>query len=188
MLWWLVDNANLVILVLGLVALVLGVRWWLTRQGKYLVGLGAAVGLIGVVWLLTLTVVTDRVRLLRTVETIGRQLNQHDLDRAFAHLTDRVRVETGVWTTTLPREVLLKIARTRMQKGHVKALEVWNVDVESVDRPKAVVSFYLRPQEFAGAFATCHAEFVLVGEQWRVKGLKLALPANWEVHVPPPSQ
>src|SRR5262245_58555228 len=141
MLWWLVDNANLVFLVLGLVALVLAVRWSLTRRGAYLAGLGVTFTLIAVVFALTLFVVTDRRRLVQRVEEIARLFNPKDLDRAFDHMTDTIRLEMSGWPKpiTLPKSWVKQAAQRGFRDHNIQGIHVWNIGVEKVDRPSAVV-------------------------------------------------
>ena len=185
MLWWVVDNATLVCLFLGLAGLVLALRWRLTRQGSYLIGLGVVAALIALVIVLSLTVVTDRKQLVRTVEEVAQQINAKKLDAAFGHFADEVQLElSGQAPRTLSRKVVQALAQMTLQNRNVPGIEVWDIEVESVERPKAVVSFYLRPKDQSG-YAVCRAECMLLGERtWRVQKLKLELPANWQVRLP----
>ncbi len=183
MLWWLVDNANLVFLLLGLIALVLGVRFWLTRRGAYLIGAGAVVALIGLVWVLSLLIVTDRRRLVLLVEEVTDKLNRKDFKGAFSHMADEVEFEMSKRSAKVSRKLLQWVAESNFKRRDIQEIIVWNVDVEKVERPAAVVSFYVRPTTETG-YAVCTAECVLVGEDWLVKGLKIDLPANWQVPFP----
>ena len=101
--WWLVDNANLVFLILVLIVLVLAVRWRLTHQGKYLIGAGAVVALIGVVGggsakLELGRVVTQAIRLAAAtcgsremLEDMVRAIDTHRLKRAIADVQSDLR-------------------------------------------------------------------------------------------------
>src|SRR5689334_16404862 len=57
---WLIDNASIWYVLLGIIALGFGTAWWLRRTKQYLVGLGITVAVIGLLWLLTQLVLTDR--------------------------------------------------------------------------------------------------------------------------------
>jgi hypothetical protein len=174
MLWWLVDNANLVLLVLGLVAIALGVLLWLTRRGAYLIGLGGVVALMALVWVLSLLVVTDRKRLVHIVEEVTERLNQKDLPGAFKYFADDALVKID--GQALTRKQLMELAKDAFKRWGIERLIVWDVKVEKVERPRAVVSFTVRPNDEL-AFARCEAECVLHGEgDWRVKVLKITLP------------
>jgi hypothetical protein len=176
MLWWLVDNANLVLLALGLIGLVLGVCLWLTRRGAYLIGLGGVVALMALVWVLSLLIVTDRKRLVRTVEDVAARINKQDLPGAFQHFEDKVRLEIDGKGRVLTRDEVLGLAKMAFRKGGIEGIVVWDVEVEKVERPGAVVSFSARPTD-EPAIARCQAECVLHGERdWRVKVLKITMP------------
>jgi hypothetical protein len=176
MLWWLVDNANLVLLALVLLAIILGVRFWLTRRGAYLIGLAGVVALMVLVWVLSLLIVTDRKRLVLTVEEVAARINQKDLPGAFKHFEDKVRLVIDGKGKLLTRDEVLGLAKMVFQKGGIEGIVVWDVEVEKVERPSAVVSFYVRPTDEQG-YARCEAECVLHGEgDWRVKVLKIAMP------------
>src|SRR5262249_39447146 len=87
MLWWMIDNVNLVYLLLGLVGLVCAVQWWQTRKKRYVIALGVIVALIGLVFLLTRLMVTDRQRLVQTVQEMAQELQERKLDRFFEHVS-----------------------------------------------------------------------------------------------------
>jgi len=183
MLWWLVDNANLVFLVLGLIVLVLAVRWRLTRRGKYLIGAGVVVALIGVVWALTLLIVTDRKRLVQIVEEVTEKLNRKDFQGAFTHMADEVQLEMSGRSARLPRKALQGLAESSFKRYGVPGITVWSTEVEKVERPTAQVSFYLRPTNEV-KYAVCTADFLLVGEDWLVSGLKIEPPAGAQIPFP----
>ena len=174
MLWWLVDNANLVLLVLGLVALGFGVHFWLTRRGASLVGLGGVIALMGLVWVLSMLVVTDRKQLVLIVDDVAARLNKRDLAGAFNHFEDRVRLEIDGEGKSPTRGELVAMATELFKKGQIEEIRVRNVEVEKVDRPNAVVSFGVYTNL---GYGQCQAECVLHGEKdWRVKKLKIELP------------
>jgi hypothetical protein len=172
MLWWLVDNANLVLLFLLLAALLMGVAWWLTRRGGYLIGAGAAAALFALVWVLSLLIVTDRKRLVQTVNEVARRINAEEYDSAFGHFADEVELDLDGAKSKVPRQWLRTYAEGIFKRKDVAGLVVWEVEVEKVRRPRAVVTFYARPNNQQG-HARCTANCVLQGENdWRVESLK----------------
>jgi hypothetical protein len=176
MLWWLVDNSNLVLLFLVLACLGLGVGWWLTRRGAFLLGLAGVAALAIAVWVLSLLIVTDRKRLVSIVNEVADRINKRDFPAAFDRFEDRVRVELDGRPRSLTRDDVMGIAKLTFQKGGLDGLVVWDVEVEKVDRPNAVVTFYARPTNQQG-YARCEAECVLHGEKdWRVRVLKITTP------------
>ncbi|MCI0457756.1 MAG: hypothetical protein L0Z62_12365 [Gemmataceae bacterium] len=184
MLWWVVDNANLMFLLLGLIVLVLAVRFWLTRRGAYLIGAGAAVALVGLVLALSLLIVTDRKRLVLLVDEVTDKLNRKDFKGAFSHMADEVQFEMSNQKKKVSRKLLQWAAERDFQKHRIQSITVSNVGVDNVERPTAVVSFNIQPTGERSGLALCTAECVLVGEDWLVKGLKIELPANWQVPFP----
>jgi hypothetical protein len=172
MLWWLVDNANLVCLFLLVAALVLAVAWSMTRRGGYLIGVGVAVGLFALVLVLSLLIVTDRRRLVQTVKEVSRQINAEQFEAAFGHFADEVELDLDGQKSKMKRKDLQAFAGMIFKRKDVGGLVIWDIEVESVQRPKAVVTFYARPKEQQG-YARCTATCVLHGENdWRVETLK----------------
>jgi hypothetical protein len=172
MLWWLADNATLVCLFLLVAALVLGFAWWGTRRGGYLVGAGVAAALFALVWALGLFVMTDRKRLVQTVNEVARLINAEKYDAAFDHFAEEAELDLDGVKSKLPRKQLQDMAGRIFKRPDVGGLVVWEVEAEKVQRPEAVVSFYARPANQQG-YARCTATFVLHGDRdWRVKSLK----------------
>jgi hypothetical protein len=186
MLWWLVDNANLVLLVLILAALLLGVGWWLTRRGAFVLGLAGVIALAVLVWVLSLLIVTDRKQLVRTVEDVAQRINSRDLDSAFRHFADEVELDINGNKQKLTREQLQKLAASYFKKGQISGIAVRDVDVDKVERPVAVVSFHVRPTDQPG-IARCEATCRLMGERdWRVTALKVEFVGGGGGRVVPP--
>ena len=90
MISWIADNATLLYLLLGVVAVALVLRWQTTRQAKYLIGVGLLAVLAGAVVILSLTVVTARQQLVQAVEETARQINAKNFDGAFRNFADKV--------------------------------------------------------------------------------------------------
>ena len=76
MLWWLVDHATVCYLLLDLAALVLVAIFWSNRRVAYLLAAGGALGLIALVWLLTIIVITDRKQLYLNVQAMARGVEE----------------------------------------------------------------------------------------------------------------
>jgi hypothetical protein len=184
MLSWIVDNATLVYLFLGLAAVALAMRWRATRQGGYAIALGVVAGLIALVVVLCLSITTDRKLLIGAVAEVAQQLEARNFDAAFQHFADEVRLEMSGQSGMVRREQLARFARDNIQRRKVSGISVSEIDIESIDGPKAVLTFMLRASEPRG-FARCTAECVRLGERdWRVRGLKLEVPLNVQVPFP----
>jgi hypothetical protein len=176
MLWWLVDHSNGVIIVLGLVLLGLGAWWWNTRYRA--VGAAALVtlALLLTVVVLSLVIVTDRKQLTADVKDMTEAINADRIEAATKHFADTVDIDfMSQKYAKVPRDLLATMARQKLESAGFKRFIVWGIDVEKLERPNATVQFYIRPED-EGQFATCTAEFILVGERdWRVKKLTVVM-------------
>ncbi len=176
MLWWLVDNSNGVLIVLGLALLGLTAWWWNTRRRPVASAALVTLALLVTVVVLSLVIVTDRKQLTADVNDMVAALNADRLEEATKHFADEVQVDFMKQTkVTVPRKLLAAQARNQLERAGFKHFIVWGIDVEKLERPHATVQFYIRP-EGEGQFATCWAEFILVGERdWRVKKLTVEM-------------
>jgi hypothetical protein len=175
MLWWIVDNAGIVYLILGLVGLTLAVRWWLTRRGGLLIALGVTAGLIALVCVLSLVIMTDRKVLVATLREMEEGINRRDLDTVFKHVADDVKVHGRTGLTTIKKEQLRELARQRLGGEEVI---LWNVAVEQLERPEAVVTFFARIED-TPMMGICKARFEFVREGvWRLKGFEMYRPGD----------
>jgi methyl-accepting chemotaxis protein len=173
MLWWLVDNANVVLLVLGMALLTSGVRWWQTRRRAYAVGAGVFAIALAVVWLLATFILTDRMLLLQTLRSMADSINKGDLDKAFAMTTDEIEIGQPAGPVKISRKKMHEAARAALKQYNVSAIEISGLDIDELERPKAVVRFIVRP-EGESRFARCRADFILVKEgEWRLRALEL---------------
>jgi hypothetical protein len=177
MLSWLVDHANTILLLLLVAALVLGVAWWLTRRGGYLVGAGVAVALFALVWVLSLLVMTDSKRLLQTLDEVKRKLNAGDYDAAFRHFgddKDRVELDLKGDKSQLTTRQLRDLAAKYLKKSDGGELVIWEAGVDQLQRPTAVVSFNAKLKNYPGGIARCTATCVLRAEgDWRITAIKV---------------
>src|SRR5947209_13977935 len=135
MLWWVVDNANGVLVVLGLVLLVLASVWWNTRRRP--VGIAALVtlGLLALVLVLSFVIVTDRKQLTGGVYVMVDTINADKVEDAMKYFADEATVEGAGVQFTGNRQQLAQLARQRFQQAGVKRFVVWNVEVEKLERP-----------------------------------------------------
>jgi len=169
MLWWIVDNLGVVLLVLGIVALCFAAAWWTTRKNKLLIGLAVAIAMMPLAWGLSLYIVTDRMQLVRDVETMRDLVNAGKVEDAIQHFDDEVKVDTMQGEVTLKKSALKDLAKGNMSRYGVKRIDVWAISVEEVARPHATVTFLLKPQD-GEERGRCRVGFVLAANgKWRVK-------------------
>lgn len=172
MLWWLVDNATVVYLILGLSALVLAAIFWSNRRVKFLAVAGVLLGFIGLFFIVTRLVVTDRKQLERNILAMVQGVEEGDAGKVFAHFSRDFR-HSGL---ALP-EFRERVGR-HIQARQVSDIIVTNYDFKKISRVDgaAEVSFFVtftvgraegRPRY------RCRLDFALEAEQWRIKGVEL---------------
>jgi len=171
---WLVDHAGQVYLFLGIRALVLGCLWWMSRDRRYLIGLSALAVLFLLVWFLTLFVVTDRMEIARTVETMAQAVDQRNLDQFFAHVSSRFDHQG------MNSQRFREYVETQLQRFKVSSFRISKIVVEDVSRQAATgnAEFWIYvegPWEGEAPPLRCEGAFVLEEEKWRLKGFKLFL-------------
>jgi hypothetical protein len=167
MLWWIVDNLGVVFLALGITALCCGWAWWTTRNSKLLIGLGLPIILMVLAWVLSLYIITDRTQLALDVETMRDLVNAAKLDAALEHFDDEVKIDTMQGEITFKKTDLRQLAKGNMKLYGVKQIDIWGIQVEEVSRPKATVTFYLKPQD-GEERGRCIMGFVYKDGKWRV--------------------
>ena len=169
MLWWIVDNLNVVLLALGIVALCFAAAWWTSRKNKLLLGVGIPIALMAVAWLLSLFIVTDQMQLVRNVETMRDLFNAGKLTEAIAYFEDEVKVDSAQGTQTVKKAMLLELAKANKQHFGLKKVVTNAIAVEEVARPQAVVTFYVGPED-SGERGRCIVGWTLSPDgKWRVR-------------------
>lgn len=167
MIWWLVDNANLVYLLLAVVALVLAVLFWQNRRGKHLVALGGIVLLIGLLWLLSRLVITDRKQLELNLFAMADATLHHEPHKLRSYLAKDFSYG-GLNRTEAAERVV-----NRAMDANVNDYHIWDYTVDELSRRdgKAKVSFRLRVNAPGDQIfmAIMRATFVLEANQWSLQ-------------------
>lgn len=173
MLWWLVDHATLLYVLLGLAAIGLAAGWWHTRKPPLLIALYVTLGLIVLLWLLTLVIVSDRMRLRRAIEEMADAIGKKEPANIVKHLANDFQFGTVTRNNAGPR-LARAIALYQLQD-----IYTWDFDFEKLDRERrsARVAFRARVTH-AGRLDMflCRAEFVLEGEQWLLQSFNVYNP------------
>src|SRR5690349_122568 len=86
---WLIDHANVVYILLGIVALGFVTAWWLNKRVKFLAYALLPLALIGLFWLFTRMVVTDQQQIQLNVEAMAEAVVNQDADRLFRHVSTK---------------------------------------------------------------------------------------------------
>jgi hypothetical protein len=161
----LVDNANLVYLVLGLVALGLAVKGWLDRRVKTLVLAVGVVGLMVLFWCMTLIVPTDRKQIQANLWSMAQAVLDQKPDDLTKHLARDFRFKD------LDREALGNAVARASRTYKVESINLWEFDVKSQTDDKAEIWFRcVAHGQTGGTFlAICKAHFVKEDDQWKLE-------------------
>jgi hypothetical protein len=170
---WLIDNANIWYVLFGMVALGFGTVFWLQRRPKYLLGVLAALGLMGLVWLLTLLVVTDRRQLELNVHAMADAVAEGKKEILLKHLAKDFAFQGQ------QREVLAESAIQAAKQHQVYDIHIFGFDVEELHEQTAKV--YFRASAHARKvdrpdIVGCRGFFIKENGQWKLKELRLYNP------------
>jgi hypothetical protein len=163
--FWLVDHAHLWYILFGIVALGFAAGWWVNRKPKYLLGVAAAVALIGLVLLLTLLVVTDKRQLELNVHAMADALVEGKKDVLLKFVTDDFTFKgqtRGAAIDALVREA---------KAFKVSELQIRHFEAELTGQSAEV---YVRILVFHGGGdqpvpVGCRGVFVKQQGQWKLK-------------------
>ncbi len=201
---WLVEDPTEVLLVLALLALPLGVVWWVGRGddfGKkklsWLKGILArrltrnqccAMGLtlIGflalVVLLLSLLVDTDHKRIRRAIQEMSDGVKEKDVDKIFSHVSERFNLAGQT------KEGYRPVVESYLRHGDITEVPAWDFELAKVSREKkvATIEFMIKPKGTMtqGVGYRCLATFSLDPDRrWRLQTF-----AVFEPHIDPASR
>jgi hypothetical protein len=173
MLWWVVDNAILFYLLLGLVGLALAAGWWMTRDRRYLIGLAVVFGLALLVWLLTRLIITDRQQLRHIIEEMAEAVGDRKPEVIVKHLS-RDFDYYGLTRATMAQHVANAI-----RDYDLRYVGVWEFDIEKLSRAEGKATVAFRAKVDLGENRSqwvCRGFFVLEDGQWRMKGFNIYNP------------
>lgn len=180
MLAWLVDNANAVYVLLGLIGLGLGVSWWLNRRVRTLIYIAGVAGLAALFWLLTWLVPTDRKQIQANLWAMGRAVLDQKPDDLVKHWAKDFRFQE------LNREELARAVAATAGKFNVESINLWDFDVKSITDDKAEIWFRCVANGKGGGtfLAICKANFVKEGDAWRLQRARFFQPvANTDQEI-----
>jgi hypothetical protein len=183
-LWWVVDNALLLYLLLGCALFAVAASWWMTRRQPLLVAAGVLAGLLLLVWLLTRLVVTDRGRIERNVREMAAAVGEDRPADVVKHLA---RDFSYFSYTKQSAEAEIRAA---VRRQGLREVRVSTIDIKSLSRAEGKAEVEVKVWVYstaveAGAPFWCHAEFVLEDDDWRLRRLRVThgfVNTNQEVH------
>ena len=184
MVWWLVDHARVLYLTLGVLALVLGCLWWMTRKRIYRFALIGIAAILLLIWLLALFIVTDRMRIVRRVQAMAQAIDQRNLDEFFKYVSPQF----GYDAMDIQQFRIYTEAQLRRYK--VFSFRVHKITVPDVSRQTGSKAGFWIDVEGAWEGETpplrCEAIFVFERDEWLLKGFRIYLGnSSTEFRLPP---
>jgi hypothetical protein len=166
MLAWLADNAGVLLLFLGLIALGLATGWWMTRRAKLLLGLIPLALLALGVWLIARFTETDQKRLQRIVEEMAQGVREGNAQPIFGHISSSFtfrNMQVGPFREYVERQ---------LHNRKASDVTVSKFSFENVSRSegKAKVEFWAHTKDAQGLPIRCEADFLLENGQWKMSG------------------
>jgi hypothetical protein len=183
--WWLVDNANAIWLLLALVALGLGIAAYQTGRTKFLLWLGGVLVIGLLFWLLCHFVVTDKKQVRINIHEMAQATLDHDANKLQGYLAPDF-VFQGLKRKEAAESVTQRAAAAKVTDFHI-----WDFEINELSRStgKAKVSFGLTVHLAGGEtrMLRCRANFVFANGRWLLQSFQVYNPvANTEepIHVP----
>jgi len=179
MLAWVVDNANFVYLILGFVALALGVSWWLHRRVRTLFMLAGVAALIVVFWLITFLTPTDRKQLVANVWSMRRAVLDRKSDELAKHWSKDLTLQN------FNRDELARAVTKAAADYQVNDIHIWDLEPKVVTEKTGEISFRCRVTGRDGVFlALCRIEFTKEDETWQARKIRFFQPiANTDQEI-----
>jgi hypothetical protein len=175
MLHWIVDHATLFYVLLGLVAAACAAAWWLTRKKGPLIALGVVVGLMLLIFILSLFIVTDRQMLAAAIHEMASAVEENKPEKIVKHLARDFTYGSET------KKTAAKYIKRVIDGYGLTYVKAWDIDVEKVSREegKAQVSFRTRVDwgngDGTGMFI-CRCQFILEEGAWRLKSFQIFNP------------
>jgi hypothetical protein len=179
---WLIDHANHLYLLLGLVAVGLLTAGWLTRRVKFFLYAGIPIVLMGVVWLLTETIVTDRQQIQQNVRIMADAVVRGDADELFKHVARDFRYKQ------LTREQLAVVLKGIAAQHKITEVKIWEFEFDEVSRETLTAKAHFKATVFdkdsALAVVFCVATFTLDDNRWKLRAIDFRNAANPDQPMP----
>jgi hypothetical protein len=177
---WIVDNAIPLYILFGFIAAGLLLIWYNNRQPKYLCYAAGALAGVGLVWLLSMFFISDRQQLALNIRAMRDAVLERDAHKLFKHVSKDFQYKI------MDRDAMYVAVKAHIAQLKVEDIGITGVQFDEVSREKrfAKISFQTTPHPDRRQFRT-EADFVLEGEQWKLKTIRIYGPAGGdEIEVP----
>ncbi len=170
---WLVDNPGALYLALAIAAVAFLVAFRLRGRALHL---GLALGclaLIGLFWLLSQWIMTDRKQITSNVRSMAAAVVNADREQLFRYVAPDFQFQT------MNRDDLYRVVENGVKQHQVKDVYVSQIEVEELSRPerRAKVNFLARVDSADGQrLFLLKTDFTLDGDVWKIKTMKLYNP------------
>ncbi len=179
---WLIDNANVLYILLGLAALGLLTAFWLNRRVKLLAYAAVPVALIVLVWLLTVFVPTDRKQIEHNVEAMADAVVRKDLPAFFQHVARDFRYKQ------MTRDQVGQVIAATVDQYKITEIKVWEFELEDVSRSNGSARGHFKTSVFGKdgllGVVYCIARFTLEDGQWKLRAIELRDARNPDQPMP----
>ena len=181
---WLIDHVDVIYILLGIVALGFITAGWLTRRVKFFVYAAVPLLLIGLIWLLTRFVVTDRQQIEANVGTMADAVVAGDQQTLFKHVSREFS------HNHMTREELAKRVTTIAALYKITEVKIWEFEITELSRgnrsAKARFNATVFNRDGPIRVVLCLAEFVLEDNQWKLRHIDFREPAHPDqpIHIP----
>jgi hypothetical protein len=182
--YWLVDHANIWYVLLGIIAVGWIAVWWTNRRPKQLLGAGAAIALIVLVWLSTRVVITDRMQLDRNVHAMADAAVDGKRETLLGLFAKDFQFQ-GHKAPELAELITKNAKQHQVYDIHISSFEV----EELTDRTAKVyfrASVHSR-QDDVPHLVACRGVFVRENDQWKLREARFYNPVvdqNLEITLP----
>lgn len=165
---WIVDHANVLYFLLGAATLALLAAGWTTRRPVYWAYAGVGVALIGLLWLLSIFVVTDRRQIANAIDAMCRGTEAQNPEAIFKHVSKSFRAKDR------DREETFQRISAAVKIHHVTsiAISAREVKIEG-DTAEVFFNFRADTQDTTAGAASAKAVFVREEGAWKLRDLEL---------------
>jgi hypothetical protein len=179
---WLIDHANILYILLGIVALGFVTAWWVNKRVKFLAYAGITLLLIGVVWLLTLVVPTDRREIQQHVQAMADAVVRGDDNELFKHVARDFRYKD------MTREQLAAVIKGVAARHKITEVKIWEFDFDEVSREQRTAKARFKATVFDAesvlAMVLCIATFTREDDQWKLQTIDFRNASNPDQPMP----
>ena len=186
MLYWIVDRALLLHVLLGFTAAGFGILYWNNRDRKSLRAFSVTLGIGGILWLLTVFIVTDRQRITRNLHAMADAVVAKKPEELKKYLAPELFFNAE--KTRVDRDKVLSLAKQQAGALSIEGIRLTQFHFEQLSRTDAKAEvFFSAVIDMQGMTQPCQckAGFLRRDEAWLLQSLEVFTPVgNQPIHIP----